>query len=177
LVQLYLEGGNQLRSPMAQFLRRAVGSVNLTVWPSGSAENATSRCARDPDSLLLIDSEGVDLVDLNARVTSRIGRPDRVFFMVQLMETWFLADQRTLRDYYGRGFNNHQLPANPRVENIPKDDVINGLRAATRECNKRAYHKGKHAPDLLNQLDPTNVYNACPNFALLIDHLREHAAS
>ena len=160
---------------MAQFLRRAAGSVNLTVWPSGSAESAISNCARDRDSLLLIDSEGADLVELNARVTARIGQRDRVFFMVQLMETWFLADQQTLQDYYGRGFNARQLPANPRLENIPKDDVINGLRAATRECNKRAYHKGKHAPDLLNQLNPTAVYSACPNFALLIDHIREHA--
>ena len=97
---------------------------------------------------------------------------DRTFFMVQLMEAWFLADRETLEAYYGPRFNARILPNNSKPEDGLKNDVINRLREATRGTPKRIYHKTAHAPALLNLLNPTAVYNACPHFALLIDHLR-----
>ena len=30
--------------------------------------------------------------------------------------------------------------------------------------------------DLLNRINPAAVYDACPNFALLVNRLRDHAA-
>ena len=96
--------------------------------------------------------------------------------MVQLMEAWFLADRRALQNYYGPRFNTRILPANSQPEGILKGDVINRLRDATRDTPKRAYDKTAHAPDLLRRISPTTVYNACPNFARLIDHLRDQRA-
>ena len=127
--------------------------------------------------MLLIDSEGALTPQLVQTVESQIGAANYAFFMVQLMESWFLADRPMLESYYGRGFSFRSLPANPNIEDIPKPDVELGLRNATRRSIKGAYSKTNHAPDLLNQLNPTTVYNACPNFALLINHLREHAAA
>ena len=127
--------------------------------------------------MLLIDSEGVLSTQLVNRVSGQIGADNRVFFMVQLMEAWFLADRPTLEAYYGRDFNVGILPNNPNVEDIPKPDVEQGLRNATRRCRKGAYNKTTHAIALLNRLNPAAVYNACPNFALLIDHIREYAAA
>ena len=181
-MRVYMEGGRRLRNPMKTFLRNAVSTIHrqtiaLDVEPSGSRDDAIRRCARDTDSLLLIDSEGDDLPQLINRVDMRIGTTNSAFFMVQLMESWFLADHQSLVAYYGRGFNTSRLPANPYVENILKRDVEDGLRNATRRSGKGIYNKGDHARDLLTMLNPTAVYHACPNFARLIDFLRNNGGS
>ena len=180
-MNVYLEGGPLLRPTMKTLLLRAVNtiyrqSVVLNVIPCGSGDDAIRKCSRDSNAVLLIDSEGVLTTQLAEGVNRQVGGNHNVFFMVQLMESWFLADQPMLESYYGRGFSVRSLPANPNIEDIPKLDVERGLRNATRRCSKGAYSKTTHAPDLLNQLDPTTVYNACPNFALLIDYLRVQAA-
>ncbi len=178
-----LEGGNHLRSSMRGFLRKAAGNdINLDVTACRDRDRAIARFGKESaaDSLLLIDAEGDDLNVLRQRVISRTSFPDataRTLFMVQLMEAGFLADPSMLEVYYGRGFSLRSLPANPNIENIPKPDVERGLRDASRRCSKGAYDKTTHTPDLLIQLNPTTVYNACLNFALLINHLREQAAA
>ena len=181
-MHMYLEGGRRLRNPMKTFLRNAVRvihqqTIDLEVEPCGSRDDAIRRCARDGEAILLIDSEGDDLPQLTDRVTARIRSANRAFFMVQLMEAWFLADRQSLAAYYGRGFNTSRLPGNPNMEDIPKWDVEHGLRNATRRSSKGTYNKGEHARDLLGLLNPAAVYAACPNFALLIDHIREYAAA
>ncbi len=174
-MRLYLEGNRRLRAPMSQFIRKATGPIKLEITPCGSADDAIKLCADDTDAALVIDSEGEDLNALEIRVKSRMSPSNHAFFMVQLMEAWFLADHDNLATYYGRGFNGQQLPANPNVETILKIDVQRGLRDATRNCLKGAYHKGKHSPELLGQLDPARVYDACPNFARLVDYLRQQS--
>lgn len=168
---LYLEGGNHLRAPMAQFIRRAAGPIDLKIRPCGSGSDAIAQCSKDEDALLLIDSEGMDVPQLVQSVASQIGATNRAFFMVQLMEAWFIADRNALADYFGAGFRNSALPQNPNVEDIPKQDIENCLRNATRDCAKQHYAKGRDDVRLLERLNPTAVYNACPNFARLIDHL------
>lgn len=111
------------------------------------------------------------------RVASLIGDNNQAFFMVQLMEAWFLADRQALATFYGQGFNANGLPNNPNIEDIPKRDVENGLHAATRRSRKGTYHKGNHAPDLLGNLNSTAVYTACPNFRRLIDFLGADASA
>ncbi len=171
-MQLYLEGDKLLRPPMGQFIRRATGPIDLKITPCRSGDDAIKQCAKDAGAVLLIDSEGALSTQLVNRVAGQISADNRVFFMVQLMEAWFLADRPTLEAYYGREFNVGILPGNPNVEDIPKPDVEQGLRNATRRCRKGAYNKKTHAIALLDRLNPSVVYSACPNFALLIDHLR-----
>ena len=180
-MDIFLEGGRHLRGPTQAFLRRSAymihqRSVALDVTPCGSGDDAIRRCARGSGSVLLIDSEGTVSTQLVDRVNGRIGPNNYAFFMVQLMEAWFLADQETLTGYFGSGFRVNSLPRNPDIENIPRQDVLNGLHNATRECRKGTYNKTNHAAALLNQLNPTTVYNACPNFSRLIDHLRDQRA-
>ena len=110
---VYLEGGNHLRKSMKSFLRRAVNrNLLLEVVTCGSGERAASKCSNDSNAVLLIDSEGTDLDTLGNRVRTQIGRTNHAFFMVQLMEAWFLADRPTLATYYGQQFNVSSLPAN-----------------------------------------------------------------
>ncbi len=180
-MDVYLEGGPHLRRPMRNFLRRAVGrDISIDVYACRGRDRAITRFGRalSPDSLLLIDSEGDDLDRLRQTVTSRTRLPgtlDQMFFMVQLMEAWFLADRDTLREYYGPSFNARVLPNNPQPEIVLKNDVLDRLREATRGTPKRVYDKTAHAPVLLNLLNPDAVYAACPNFARLIDFLRAQA--
>ena len=177
LLMLYIEGGNHLRGPMAQFIRRATGLINLKIRPCRSGNDAINKCSKDTNALLLIDSEGEDISRLTQSVKSQIGSTNSIFFMVQLMEAWFLADRQALSAYYGQGFNANSLPNNPNIEDVLKRDVEADLRNATRQSRKGAYHKGKHASGLLGWIDPTAVYNACPNFALLVDFLRRQATA
>ena len=41
-------------------------------------------------------------------------------FMVQAMESWFLADRTALSAYYGQGFQENPLPSNPQIEQVAK---------------------------------------------------------
>ena len=177
-MNVYLEGGNHLRVPMRGFLRRAVGdNINLDVRPCrdrGRAIRLFSQ-TQSSDSLLLIDSDGADLNSLRQDVLTRtnsLNARERSFFMVQLMEAWFLADRECLASYYGASFRAGRLPGN-QPEAVAKNDAMDRLRQATQDTPKGAYHKTDHSPDLLHMLNPSAVYNACPNFALLIDHLRD----
>jgi hypothetical protein len=70
------------------------------------------------------------------RTTVEVGRVQ--ILMVQCLESWFLADKAALEKYYGRQFMNDNLPGNPNIEEIPKQDVVDGLKAATRGTDKRA---------------------------------------
>jgi hypothetical protein len=79
--------------------------------------------------------------------------------MVQVMESWFLADRETLASFFGQGFNGHQLPAvaNP-IEGIAKAQVYQSLANATKNCKTKAeYGKGEHSFKLLARIDPDKV--------------------
>lgn len=77
--------------------------------------------------------------------------------MVQLMESWFLADVKALKSYYGAGFRVSALPKHNDVERVPKADVLKALREAIRVTNKPRYDKASHAPRILELLQPATV--------------------
>lgn len=82
-----------------------------------------------------------------------------------MMEAWFHADRDSLAAFYGEGFKRNALRANPNVEKIPKKDLEDGLRAATRNTRKGDYYDNKtsHGPKLLARINPGLVQNAAPN--------------
>ena len=84
--------------------------------------------------------------------------------MTQCMESWLLADRKSLKAFFGQGFKENQLPAaaNP-VERIEKTQVYDALARATRDCKtKSQYGKGEHSFKLLAMIDPEKVVNASP---------------
>jgi hypothetical protein len=84
--------------------------------------------------------------------------------MVQIMESWFLADSSALATFFGAGFNAKKLP-NPGVaiESIAKADVYKALADATTSCKtKAAYGKGEHSFKILAVIDPDKVRAASP---------------
>ena len=176
-MQLYMEGNKRLRAPMSQFIRKITGPIDLKITPCNSRDDTIKQCAKDEGALLLIDSEGEELRSLISRIRPQIGPDNRHFFMVQKMEAWFVADRQTLADYFGPGFHENALPQNANIESVSTRDIDDALRNATRNCAKQRYAKGRDDVGLLNILNPPTVYNACPNFAGLINHLRANAAA
>ena len=123
---------------------------------------------RHPDNyvVLLVDSEeavvGGPWQHLANRRGDRWRRPsgvtdDQAHLMVQVMESWFLADRQVLIDYYGQGFLANSLPGQTNIEQIPKRDVLQSLKHASRQTAKKEYHKTRHAFHLLEQIDPQRV--------------------
>ena len=84
------------------------------------------------------------------------------------MESWFLADQKTLALFYGQGFNSNALPKQTNIDKIYKNDVNQGLDAATRHTKtKGKYHKTRHGFDILTQIEPHKVRQASEHAELL----------
>jgi hypothetical protein len=81
--------------------------------------------------------------------------------MVQVMESWFLADRGALQSFYGTAFRPQDLPPNPAIENIPKQDVLDGLARATRDTKN--YKKGTDSFKILESLDPAKVRAVSPH--------------
>ena len=92
---------------------------------------------------------------------------------LQIMESWFLADPRALKAFYGQGYRPDALPCNRYVERIAKRDVLNGLARATQDTAKGRYDKGMHSFRILEKLDPETITNASPHAKRLIELLGE----
>jgi hypothetical protein len=121
--------------------------------------------------MLLVDSEeGVDngigpWAHLSKREPTWKARDpavsdDHYHLMVQVMESWLMADLDRVEAYYGQGFNRHGIPANPNVEAIPKKDLLAAMAEATRRTQKGTYRKIRHAADLLKLIRPAEVRRA-----------------
>lgn len=133
--------------------------------------------------LLLVDSEG-PLAESHAewqhlKVRDDWDRPagardDQAFLMVQVMETWFLADRDLLRSYFGSALRENHLKAWPSLAEVPKATVLRALDQATAACSPR-YAKGKISFEILARLNPAKVEQACPDARRLLDRLRNPA--
>jgi Domain of unknown function (DUF4276) len=175
-IRIYFEGDKSLKAGFDAFFReireQAYGAkcrVSI-VAKGGTPERDLSIALRKHPAawnILLRDSEGPLNQDLPTS--------DSIFWMVEMMESWFHADKDALERYYRNGFRRDALKPNPNVEEIPKQDLIDGLKAATKDTTKGKYHKTKHAPALLQSITPALVRKAAPNcerlFKVILDKL------
>ena len=130
--------------------------------------------------LLLVDSEGPlqagHSVWEHLQTRDQWNQPcgageDQAFLMVQLMETWFLADRDALKKHFGNQFKENALKQWPQLENVLKETVLDALKKATTNCSS-PYAKGKVSFELLEKINPTLVEAACPHAKALLDRLR-----
>ncbi len=96
--------------------------------------------------------------------------------MVQVMESWFLADLKALAGFYGASFRPGSIPKWPDIEQVRKEDVYAKLKEATRNTTKGDYHKGRDSSVILGQLDPNKVADESPHAKRLIDTLKKLSA-
>jgi len=191
-IRIYFEGDKSLKPGFAAFFselktramakRCKVEFIATGGKPQGdfTLAMATHQTAWN---ILIRDSERPYKPNLSAALCAEQGwsqsHADSIFWMVEMMESWFYADKDALAGYYKKGFRKEALKANSRVEEIPKQDLISGLKAATKDTAKRDYfhHKAKHGPDLLALINPVLVRKAAPNceriFKAVLDRLAE----
>ena len=178
-IRVYFEGNAGLKRPLQVFLEKADPRLKSRVKPipgrgrDDAIHDFLLGASQDPNlsHVLLIDSEGPDDGQLYDKLTREGSwRPRKVVpteaqvgWMVQVMESWFLAERAKLGNYYGPGLHEKSLPPNPKVEEIPKADVLDGLKRATKNTGKGAYHKGAHAMRILELLTPQTVRAVSPN--------------
>ncbi len=187
-VRLYVEGGGDSKSlrtacrrGFSEFFKKAgLAGFMPRIIASGSRRAAFDdfRGALDESgdvcALLLVDSEGAVANNhspwehLRKRPDDRWTRPaeasdDQCHLMVQIMESWFLADKATLARFFGKGFLIGALPKREQIEAIPKADVLKGLEGATRQTKtKGRYSKSRHSFQVLALIDPSRVRQASP---------------
>lgn len=183
-MKLYVEGGGgskTLKTACRKGFRRFLEKAGLTgrlprIVAAGSRQNAyesfkTAHGHGCGTVLLLVDAEEPVTADgawqhLQAR--EGWNRPDgatdeQCHLMVELMESWFLADREAIAAFYGQGYQSNALPPRQDVEQIPKRDVLDGLVQATRNSTKGRYDKGAHGFRILENLDPAKVREAAPH--------------
>lgn len=137
----------------------------------------------DEFCLLLVDSEAPVKENISVwqhvlvRESDKWQKPDNaseehLHFMVECMETWFMADKQTLADYYGQGFNQNALK-NTDIESISKHDLYSTLNKATRNTTKSGYSKGEHSFKILSQINANAVIAQSPYAKRLYDTLKK----
>ena len=157
-VTLLIEGDKELTRGFNAFFRAHIDElrkrdVTLKIALCGDKGRTKKLCDRLREEyqkdlyLSLIDSDGPPPKVMNVDE----------FFMVQEMESWFLADPNLLENYFGRDFNAKAIPGRP-IEDIP--DPVGVLQLAVKNTKKGSYLKVKHGADLLARLKFTIVRQA-----------------
>ncbi len=193
--KLYIEGGGdskdlvpRFREAWSEFFKSAgLGGHMPKIVRGGGRDRTFGRftiAIANPRPktvpLLLVDSE--DPIKTGPSVWQHLKARDGwnkpsgasendAFLMVQAMETWFLADRDTLRNYFGAQFAENALRQWPELEAVPKQTVFDALDRATARCQK-GYAKGKVSFELLARVDPARVEAACPHAKALLDRLK-----
>jgi len=88
---------------------------------------------------------------------------EQVLLMTTCMETWIVADQKTLQAHYGTDLQESALPALHKLEERTRAYIQNALTQATRKCIN-AYAKGKRSFEVLGKLDPATLSMHLPSF-------------
>jgi hypothetical protein len=97
---------------------------------------------------------------------------DQVYLMVQVMETWFLADPNALGQFFGPDFRESVIKQWPALEAVDKNTVFQTLESATMNCETKQYAKGRISFELLAKVDPLKVEQKCPHAKALLEFLR-----
>jgi hypothetical protein len=198
-VVIFVEGGHQgstksgCRQAFRTFFEKVIPRGSFRVIASGSRRNAFEDfCLAlkqnvNDYNILLVDSEeavvGAPWEHLAGRQGDEWQPPvratdEQAHLMVQVMESWFLADRQALASYYGQGFTAGSLPGQPNIELISKQDVFNALKRASKNTKtKGEYHKTKHGFDLLELVDPVLVRAASAHADRLLTVLQRETTA
>jgi hypothetical protein len=176
-LRIYFEGDVGLRAGFRSFFdsiykaaRTRQCRVELVATDGTPAQDYYSGLKANPDAwnVLLLDSDGpADRTHKELCNVKQIepALSDSVFWMVQIMESWFLADADALRACFGRRLQEGSLKGNPKIEEIPKADV----EARLKSIAGGKYHKVTDGVNLLTKIDPAKVRNAAANCERMFD--------
>jgi Domain of unknown function (DUF4276) len=185
-IKLYVEGGGKgshkratiklqqgFNSFFAELKEAAqIKKISFKIIPAGNTQSTYDdfifSVANSPQSfnLLLVDSDAALEENETARAflqkkfkkwILQTVKDEQCHLMVQIMESWFVADIDALKEFYGQGFNASAIPKNKNVEAIGKDKIESSLKTATAKTQKKEYHKIEHGSKLLELIKPQKV--------------------
>ena len=175
--RIYLEGGGdskdgktRCREGFHKLLQKCglTGRMPRLIASGGrnnafdSFKTAHSNSPRTEYVALMIDSEdpvsNIEETWNHLRERDGWSRPqgakdDQVLFMTTCMETWIVADRRTLEEHFGQSLQVNALPAPVNLEDRGRRDVQGSLENATRR-SPGPYSKGPKSFAVLGKLDP-----------------------
>jgi Domain of unknown function (DUF4276) len=185
--KIYVEGGGD-RSAQKSVCRQAfsklfekMGYVNNMprIMPRGGREIAFDDFTtslgianQDTEVYLLVDSEDTvtDIENPWGHLKTRDDWDcprgtdnDHVFLMTTSMETWLCADPESLKSHYKKGFAASKLPKHANPEQKPRDETLESLEKATKDCKNR-YKKGVRSFEVLEVLNPDVLARKLPSF-------------
>lgn len=100
---------------------------------------------------------------------------DQAQLMVTCMETWIMADQAALVEFFGQHFQRTALLPLHQIEERSRHQVQETLEHATRNCGKdRRYAKGKKSFEVLAMLNPEVLKEHLPHFRRFVATLHRH---
>jgi len=191
---IYVEGGGSrladtlLREGFKCLANRHFGRdcKELRFIPSGNRSNTLENfymknIAGHSSKLALVDSDAPVPAEQSAAKFLHT-QPDcqvhatnqsNLFLMVQVMETWLVADREALAEFYGQHFRVGNLPQHAHLEAVPKDDVLRCLNHATRDTSKGPYHKVEHGLRLIARVDPAKLRAKCPRAEIFFKGLND----
>ena len=143
---------------------------------------------RNPEdrSLIVVDAERSIAADVSVwehlqqrpgdgwKKPAKAGEND-AHLMVQIVESWLLADPEKLAEFYGKGFKVAKLPKPVNgldVESHEKTKVFQGLNAAVKETKHGSYQKF-HAFEIIGIIDPEKVCKVSRHARELTQRLSE----
>jgi hypothetical protein len=180
-IRVYIEGGgdsrttkDELRKGYHQFMASLYAiarpkRIRFHIVMCGGRDSAYSdfmaAIAAHPNAfnILLVDAEAPVTGTPWAHLNGRDGWPipgatdDHCHLMVEMLESWLIADVNTLATYYGQGFHWNSIPKNQNVEAIPKAAINTALVNSTRHTQKGEYKKIRDASRLLAVIDAAVV--------------------
>ena len=183
---VYVEGGGDSHSRKTEFKKAlhsllGTSTASLKIVASGGRaeafrkyRTAMKRGAEGGSICLLVDSE-VSLEPGRLKwehVRLRKGdgweKPKgadekQIFFMVECMESWLLADKECLEEHFGKGFKVRALPKDLKVEMVSKTKALEGLNRAAKDTAKKGYSKGRDSFAILGKIDPKKLRESAPH--------------
>jgi hypothetical protein len=201
-IKLYVEGGGKGSHKRATiklqqgfdafFAELKVAAQNkkisFKIIPAGNTQSTYDdfifSVANSPQSfnLLLVDSDAA--LDENESARDflqkkykkwklKTVKDEQCHLMVQIMESWFIADIDALKEFYGQEFKTSAVPKNKNVEAIGKEKIESSLKTATAKTQKKEYHKIEHGSKLLETISSQKVREAAPHCDRLFQIISE----
>ena len=193
-VVIHFEGSDKLRVGFGKLFgnhknRARQNRIHFDMIAGGSnAETVKGflrSCRLNPSDLnvLLIDSEASapSVADALRVLRSRnywdanvAPEDERIHFMVQAMEAWFIADRQAMASHFGNGFRCGRLPNPQNAESISPNGLTDSINQALRGIGgrrRKKYDKVGDGARLLALIDEATVRRNCPSFGRLMDFL------
>jgi hypothetical protein len=181
--RLCIEGAREtnngdLRQGFEKLLRQRVPGKLPRIVMGGSKRGVVDKFLNDNfdgDSFLLVDLDGrrdsreSDLEKLKLNQHS-----EKVFYMIQEMESWFLSQPVVLDEVFGPLKSGTKISDKIKVKKPEEEqDPKKVLEDMTKDLRKsKKYHVIKHAVELLEKLDAAKLEQDFPDFRRLIECLK-----